>query len=130
MRSLGSIIGLLVVALIAGLVYKYYLAGSQSNGTGAATPIQTIDIVGVKSDLLSIAQAERAYMAEHGSYASLDLLTSSGALTMAKTSRDGYTYEVQVYEADFHAIAHCPTSTQPGCKDYVVGPSMDVEPGP
>jgi hypothetical protein len=129
MRGIGNILGLLVVALIALLVYKFYFASSQAPG-GAATPMQTIDIVGVKGDLLSIAQAERAYMAEHGSYATMDQLTSSGALTMTKSNRDGYTYEVQVYEADFHVIAHCPTSTQPGCKDYVVGPSMEVQQAP
>ena len=126
MRGLGNILGLLVVALIALLVYKFYFSSSQSNGTGAATPMQTIDVVGVKNDLLSIAQAERVYMAQHGAYASLDDLTSSGALTMTKSGRDGYTYEVQFSGTDFHAIAHCPTSTQPGCKDYLVGPSMEV----
>jgi fermentation-respiration switch protein FrsA (DUF1100 family) len=128
MRGLGNILGLLIVAGIALLVYKFYFTSSQPGAT--ATPMQTIDIVGVKNDLIAIAQAERAYMAEHGAYTSLDQLTSSGALTMTRTSRDGYTYEVQVYEADFHAVAHCPTATQPGCKDYVVGPSMEVEPAP
>jgi hypothetical protein len=129
MRGIGNILGLLVVALIALLVYKFYFTSSQTTG-GGATPMQTIDIVGVKGDLLSIAQAERAYMAEHGAYATMEQLTSSGALTMTKSNRDGYTYDVQVYEADFHVTAHCPTSTQPGCKDYVVGPSMEVQQAP
>ena len=69
MRSLA---GLLVVALISVLAYKLYFSKMQSSETG--TPMQTISAVGVKNDLLAIAQAERAYQAEHGSYGSLEEL--------------------------------------------------------
>ncbi|HKS82932.1 MAG TPA: hypothetical protein VJR23_15620 [Candidatus Acidoferrales bacterium] len=130
MRGIGNILGLLVVALVALLVYKFYFSSSTAPGAGTATPMQTIDVVGVKNDLLSIGQAERVYMAQHGSYASLDELTSSGALTMAKTGRDGYTYEVQTTSSDFKAIAHCPASTPPGCKDFTVDSSMEVQQAP
>ena len=67
MRSIGGILGLLVVALIAGLTYKYYF--QQGRSTGVTTPRQTIDEVGVKNDLVAIGQAERLYQVEHGSYA-------------------------------------------------------------
>ena len=82
MRSLGSIISILVVAVIGLLVYKFYF--TQSSSTGAATPAQTINVVGVKNDLLSIAQAERNYQAEHNSIASLDELVSSGEMSIKK----------------------------------------------
>jgi len=121
-----SMIGLLVVALIAVLVYKFYFSKMQESG--AATPAQTIDVVGVKNDLLGIAQAERAYQAEHGSYASLGELTSSGALTMKRTSRDGYTYEVETSASGFRATAHCPGATNPGCTNWAVDQSMEVQP--
>ncbi len=121
-----SLAGLLVVALLAGLVYKYYFANLQSAGTG--TPAQTIDIVGVKNDLLGIAQAERANLAEHGSYASLDELISSGELTMKRSGRNGYTYSVETGDQTFRAIAHCPTATFPGCSNYAVDQSMEVQP--
>jgi hypothetical protein len=128
MRGLGNILGLLVVAAIALLVYKFYF--QKMGPTGTATPLQTIDVVGVKNDLLAIAQAERLYQAQHGNYASLDELNSSGAMSVSKTNRDGYTYEVQTTAADFHVIAHCPTTTQPGCVNYSVDPSMDVSTAP
>jgi hypothetical protein len=121
-----SLLGLLVIALLAGLVYKYYFSSLQSAGTG--TPAQTIDIVGVKNDLLGIAQAERANLAEHGSYASLDDLISSGELTMKRSSRDGYTYTVETGDQSFRAVAHCPTATFPGCSNYAVDQSMEVQP--
>jgi hypothetical protein len=123
-----NLMGLLIVALIVVLAYKFYFSKLQSTETG--TPAQIIDVVGVKNDLLGIAQAERAYQAEHGSYASLSELTSSGALAMTKTSRDGYTYEVQISDASFRAIAHCPATTSPGCQNWAVGPTMQVQPTP
>jgi hypothetical protein len=125
---MGRLIGLLAVAVIAVLMYKLYFSKMQNSGTGVGTPTQTIDIVGVKNDLLGIAQAERAYQAEHGSYASLDELTSSGALTMKRTSRDGYTYDVETSGSAFHAVAHCPTATNPGCTNWAVDQSMEVQP--
>jgi hypothetical protein len=125
MRGLASLVGLLVVALIAVLVYKYYF--SKLEATGGGTPLQTINIVGVKNDLLAIAQAERAYQAQHGSYASLDELGSSGELAVKKTGRDGYTYDVEVSSDTFRAVAHCPTVTNPGCSDYSIEPSMEVQ---
>jgi hypothetical protein len=120
-----SLAGLLIVALLAALVYKYYFSSLQSAGTG--TPAQTIDIVGVKNDLIGIAQAERAHQAEHGSYTSLDALISSGELTMKQTSRNGYTYTVETTDQTFRAIAHCPTATFPSCGNYAVDQSMEVQ---
>jgi len=120
-----SLLGLLVVALIVGVAYKYYFSKLESEGTG--TPQQTIDVVGVKNDLLGIAQAERAHQAQNGSYTSLDQLIYSGELTMRRTSRDGYTYSVETGNQTFRAIAHCPTATYPGCSDFAVDQSMEVQ---
>jgi hypothetical protein len=126
MRSVGSLVGLLVIALIAGLIYKNYIEKVQS--TSGATPVQTINIVGVKNDLLAIAQAERAYQAEHGAYASLSDLISSGALTMTSSSRDGYTYDVDVSGGGFRGFTHCPAATTPGCQNWSVDQTMEVRP--
>jgi 3-hydroxyacyl-CoA dehydrogenase len=123
-----SVLGLLVVAVIALLTYKYYFSTMNAAGAGAATPMQTIDMVGVKNDLLSIAQAERAYQAEHSSYASLDELVSSGALTMKKTGRDGYTYDAQPSDSTFRVIAHCPAATSPGCTSFAIDQTMQIQP--
>ena len=120
-----SLAGLLVVALISVLAYKYYFSTMQSEG--ASTPLQTIDAAGVKNDLIGIAQAERAHLAEHGNYVALDELVSSGELTMKRTSRDGYTYSVETADQSFRAIAHCPTATNPGCRNFAVDQSMEVQ---
>jgi hypothetical protein len=123
-----GMLGVLVVALISLLAYKYYFASAQSDGTG--TPAQTINIVGVKNDLIALAQAERGYQAEHGGFASLEDLTSSGALTMQNRSRMGYTYEIQNAPGGFKAVAHCPVATNPGCTDYFVDQTMEVQSAP
>jgi hypothetical protein len=128
MRSIGGIVGLIVVALIAGLTYKYYFLQGQS--AGVTTPRQTIDVVGVKNDLVAIGQAERLYQAEHGSYASLDDLVSSGAMSMKKTGRGGYTYEADTSADGFRITAHCPSDTAPGCTSYAIDQTMEVQNAP
>jgi hypothetical protein len=126
--SMKGMLGILVVALISLLAYKYYFASAQSDGAG--TPAQTINIVGVKNDLIALAQAERSYQAEHGGFASLDDLTSSGALTLQNRSRQGYTYEIENAPSGFRVIAHCPAATNPGCTDYFIDQTMEVQAAP
>ena len=126
MRAVGGLIGLIVAAAIALMVYKYYLSPAQS--PGVATPVQTIDATGAQNDLLGIAQAERAYQAEHGKYASMDELTSSGAMEMKKAGRAGYTYEVDASDDSFRATAQC--GDVQGCQNYAVDQNMMVQPAP
>ena len=114
-----GMLGILVVALIALLAYSFYFSKARSDGAG--TPAQTINIVGVKNDLIALAQAE------HGGFASLDDLTSSGALAMQNRSRQGYTYEIENTSTGFRAVAHCPAATNPGCSDYFVDQTMEVQ---
>ena len=128
MRSIGGILGLLAVAVIAALTYKYYFTQGQS--AGATTPRQTIDVVGVKNDLIAMGQAERVYQAEHGSYASLDDLVSGGAMSIKKTGREGYTYESEASVDGFRVTARCPSDTAPGCTSYVIDQTMEVQPVP
>lgn len=127
MRVFG-LVGLIVVAAIVGLLYRSHLAGLKA--AGAMTPTQTIDIVGVKNDLIGIAQAERAYQAENGKYATLGELVSSGALRMEKTGRAGYTYDVTPFEQDFRAVAHCPAAAFPGCTNLSVDQTMEIQTAP
>ena len=117
-----GMLGILVVALIALLAYSFYFSKARSDGTG--TPAQTINIVGVKNDLIALAQAE------HGGFASLGDLTSSGALAMQNRGRQGYTYDIENTSNGFRAIAHCPTVTNPGCTDYFVDQTMEVQTAP
>ena len=125
---MGRLIGLLVVALIAILAYRLFLGKIGSSGT--AMPQSTVEVVGVKNDLLAIAQAERIYQAQHGAYASLNELSSSGGLAMKKTGRDGYTYEVETSADSFRVLARCTSSPAQPCTSYQIDPTMAIQPLP
>jgi hypothetical protein len=88
-----GMIGLLVVAAVGMGIYMYTL--KQAEPAPGMVVTQNISIVGVKTDLMSIAQAERMYYAQNGSYADLPTLTSTGTMNLTRTSRDGYTYSAQ-----------------------------------
>ncbi len=127
MRALGLLSAVIVLA-ISGFIYKSHVEALKA--VGAATPTQTIDIVGVKNDLIGIAQAERAYQAENGKYATLGELVSTGALRMEKTGRAGYTYEVTPSEQDFRIVGHCPAATFPGCTNLSIDQTMEIQTAP
>ena len=93
MKVAGGVIGLLIVLAITWFVIKSQYAGGP---TGGKPPAETIDVVGVKADLLVIAQAERLYLAAHGSYASLGDLQQEGSLSFSGSGRRGYRYNAEV----------------------------------
>jgi hypothetical protein len=105
MRLLAML--LVFSALLFG-AYVFYLKKLPTTDSGTAST-QAISLTGVRSDLLQIAQAERANVASNGSCASLPELISSNMLTMTRTERDGYTYSVECSSAEFNAVArHAP----------------------
>ena len=87
-------------------------------------------VAGVKNDLLAIAQAERAYQAEHGSYGSLEELKSAGAMSMLRDGRDGYSYGVETSVSGFQVTAKCMPATNSGCSNWTVDQTMQVQPAP
>jgi hypothetical protein len=105
MRALVAI--LVATGLLFG-VYHYYFKKMPSTDEGTA-PTQAISLTGVRTDLLQIAQAERAYIALNGQCAPLELLTSSNSLAMSRPERDGYSYSIECSGGDFSVTArHAP----------------------
>jgi len=81
----------LLVATALGLgIYMYTL--KQAAPVPGTAVTQNIDFTGVKNDLVAIAQAERLYYTQNGSYADLPTLTSTGTMNITRTNRNGYTY--------------------------------------
>ena len=120
-----SLIGLLITAVIVVLGYWIYASKMQSSIT-PGSPAQVISTVGVQSDLLSIAEAERTYWAQHGSYVSVDELYSSGALTAQKSGRDGYTYSAETSASGFTVTARCQAAAAPACPSFAIDQTMQV----
>ena len=105
MRLLAML--LVFSALLLG-AYVFYLKKLPTSDSGTAST-QAISLTGVRSDLLQIAQAERANVASNGSCASLPDLISSNMLAMTRTERDGYSYSVECSSSEFNAVArHAP----------------------
>jgi hypothetical protein len=93
-----------VIVLAVGMYIYSRQVQSSSAPAGANSPRAAINITGVKSDLVSIASAERRYFASEGKYASLDELISTNYITVAR-QRPPYTYEVQTSSTGFHVVA-------------------------
>ncbi len=101
-RAFGFITLIIVVAAGAWI----YMRQTQSVMTaGTSSPTATVDLMGVRSDLLAIAQAERSHAALQGSYVSIDALRSGGDLTMPRNNRGPYSYSAEVSDSGFRIVA-------------------------
>jgi hypothetical protein len=130
-----GLVGLLISAAI-GLGIHMYTLKQAAPGPGMVVT-QNISLVGVKNDLVAIAQAERMYYTQNGSYADLPTLTSTGTMNIARTSRDGYTYSVEPSGNTFTATATYTTPpvnnpagvTPPHFPTFTVDQTMEVHQG-
>ena len=108
MRALMSLLGIVMVLAIGLFIYRSYFTGPTGGATtlGSNNPRAVADVAGVKNDLLAMAQAQRAYLALNGRYASLDELQRSGDLQIDPSrGRLGYSYSAQVSDRSFTITA-------------------------
>ena len=103
MSRLFGFVALIIVVAVGAYIYMRQTQSVMTAGT--TDPRATVDIIGVKGDLLAMAQAERAHNAMHGDYVSLDDLRSQGELTMTRTNRGPYTYSAEVSPGTFRIVA-------------------------
>lgn len=124
-----GLISLLIVAVIAFGIYQFYMA-PRGKSEGVGSMVHAISAAGVKNDLLAIAQAERAYQAEHGNYATLDELRSSGALTTTSRAREGYTYSAEVTASGFVVTARYTGPATAAGQNFTVDQTMEIRAAP
>lgn len=128
MRALMSLLGLVIVLAIGQFIYRSYFTGPSGGAAtmGTNNPRAIADVTGVKNDLLAMAQAERAYMALNGRYASLDDLHRSGDLLIDPArDRQGYYYSAQVSDRSF-LITATYTGPATGMPTLSIDESMQV----
>ena len=94
----------LVLGLAVGMYFYSRQVQSSAAAGGAATPQATINITGVRTDLMSIAAAERQYYASEGKYTSLNELISTHYIAVAR-QRPPYTYAVEIAAGGFRVMA-------------------------
>jgi hypothetical protein len=101
--TVGFLSLVLSLGIGLGVYYMYIKDATPAGGNRVAT--QAISTTGVEMDLNAIAQAERVYYAQNAAYGTLDQLSSSGALSMVRTGRDGYMYTVDASSSGFTVTA-------------------------
>jgi hypothetical protein len=103
---MGRLFGFLTLVVGLGVGMYFYSRQVQSSAaaSGAATPQATINITAVRTDLMSIAGAERRYYAGEGKYGSLEELVSTNYITVAR-QRPPYTYAIEISSGGFRVVA-------------------------
>ncbi len=134
MKALG-VVAIMIAAAVGIGTYMYTL--KQAAPAQGMVVTQNISIVGVKNDLIAIAQAERMYYTQNGSYADLSTLSSTGTMNIARTSRDGYTYAAEPSGNAFTVTAtytappveNSAGVTPPHFPTYTIDQTMEVRQG-
>lgn len=118
------------VALLAVLAVGswFYMRQSQTvMSAGSGNPTATVDLIGVRNDLLAIAQAERSHAALKGGYVSLEQLREEGDLAMQRTNRGPYNYSVDVSDTSFRIVATWTGSANAGMPHTLsIDQSMEI----
>jgi hypothetical protein len=103
---MGRAFGFVSLIVVVGIGAYIYMRQTQSvMSAGTSSPTTTVDLIGVRNDLLAIAQAERSHAAAHGSYVSIEALRSQGDLTMTRDNRGPYNYSAELGDSSFRIVA-------------------------
>jgi len=119
-RAFG-LIGVVIVVAIGGYLFTRDAQNITSTGS---TPRTTVDVIGVRNDLLAVANAERRYWATNSRYASLDELRTNGDIEIP--SRDHFTYSAETSDNGFQIIADYNGPDPDAPKRFVVNEAMTL----
>jgi hypothetical protein len=104
--NMGRAFGFLtLIVVVAAGAYIYMRQTKSVMSAGTSSPTATVDLIGVRNDLLAIAQAERSHAALQSGYVSIDALRSGGDLTMLRNNRGPYNYSAEVSDSGFRIVA-------------------------
>jgi hypothetical protein len=101
-----------VITMAIGVYFYSLQIKTMTPAAGPSNAGEVANITGVKNDLISIANAERGYLASQGKYASLDELTSGNYITI-HGERPPYVYDVETSSEGFRATATRTTKGAP-----------------
>lgn len=122
-RAFGFL-GTIVTMAIGMYIYSVQVKTLSPSTGGGGNSEEVATIVGVKNDLIGIANAERGYLASQGKYASLEELVSNNYISI-KGERPPYVYEVETTASSFRATATRTTKGAPA--QLWITESMQVE---
>lgn len=105
MGRVFGFVGLLIVLGAGMYIYKQEIVATSAPGGATANPRATIDVTGVRSDLIAIASAERRHFASDGQYVDISELISKGDISMQTPSRGPFSYSSSVTDSGFTITA-------------------------
>jgi hypothetical protein len=115
-----------IVLALGAALYVYNAQLTRGVAAGTASPQEQIDVTGIRMALLEIAQAERNYVAAHGTYGTFEQLRADGAPALG-TDRRGYAFHLKLNGAQSFKATATPTDpNKPGWPTLSVDPSMQV----
>lgn len=97
--------GLLIVLGVGAYIYKQQIVSTSAPGGSTSNPRATIDVTGVKNDLIAMGSAERRRFASDGKYVDISDLISNGDISMQKPSRGDFSYSSSVTDTGFKITA-------------------------
>ena len=103
MNRIWGFVGVLI-AMAVGFYLYTNSAKSVSPEGAAGSPRATIDVAGVRNDLLAFANAEKQQYALEGKYLSLDELRSKGTVIPAD-HRGPWSYQAEISDSSFRIVA-------------------------
>src|SRR5213596_613883 len=107
MRGIFGIGGLVIALGASYFIYHAYLTRS---GPAGATehPQEQIDVIDIKTNLLTIGQAERMYLNAHGAYGTIEQLQQDGPPSIGTDNR-GYVFTAAPNGATSFTVTATPT---------------------
>ena len=121
MRAAGLVLSVLL-ALGAGY---FVVQKSVSSSPVQGSPQEQIDVVAIRQGLLALGQAERQYLATHGTYATLEQLRQEDLLVDGAEQR-GYALRVATGGTGFTITATPTDANKTGWPTLEITESMQV----
>lgn len=128
-RTFGFIALIIAVAIGMYIYVKQTQAVSPAGIEGAAaSPRATIDLAGVKQDMLQFGRAERQHLASEGKYLTLDELRAGGDTGLPANSRGPFQYSIEASGDTFTVTATYTGAPVEGVPKVMrMGPEMNIQ---
>jgi hypothetical protein len=121
MKAAAGFLG--IVLTLGAALYVYNAQLTRGAASGATSPQEQIDVTGIRMALLEIGQAERNYVAAHGTYGTFEQLRAEGSPALG-TERRGYVFQLEVNGSQSFRATAAPTD--PNKQGW---PTLSIDPG-
>ncbi len=105
MGRVFGFVGLLIVLGAGFYIYKQQIVSTSAPGGSASNPRMTVDVIGVRNDLVAMGNAERRRFATDGKYVDISDLISNGDISLQSPSRGPFSYSSSVSDTGFTITA-------------------------